>query len=330
MLSLCLDWFSPESCSWGRPFAIITAVHKRLLVLIIVLLLVLVGSGAYLFFHTQILSWIDQVTGANKGSSEQSSQEVTCPAQTFTNTRQGYSVCYPKGWYTRNFDPSQLNVGFDAFPIPKASEYPGVFAISVSRQSSATLLASYLNDLKNTSTTTVTVGGDSAIKVQGIFPSDDMFFSNYHQVAVVLEKFGRTYSIVLLSSPDGYTANLPLYDTFVASLRFLDGTLAAPWGKDIFLDTPWPGDKVSSSFHVSGSAQGAFENTIVVRLKTADGKVLLQTPIVYSAPGADGLGYFDTPVTFSTSSSEGTLEVYYTSPKDGSIVDLVSVPLKFK
>src|SRR3990172_6666269 len=97
-----------------------------------------------------------------------------------------------------------------------------------------------------------------------------------------------------------------------------------------WLKTPWPNDEVSDSFRIAGSAQGAFENTIVARLKTESGTILFEEPIIYNAPEVGELGYFDIAVTFQTTVESGTLEVFYTSPKDGSVADLVSVPLKFK
>src|SRR3972149_9463881 len=111
----------------------------------------------------------------------------------------------------------------------------------------------------------------------------------------------------MLSSPDGYAANLPLYDAFVAGFKFREGTAAAPWGEDIYLDTPWPDDEVSDSFRISGSAQGAFENTIVVRLKTESGTILFEEPITYNAPDVGELGYCDSAFTFTTSAHSGSL-----------------------
>lgn len=294
----------------------------------IVLLLLILGAGAY-YFRSQITDWIKGITGEETGDGN-GEEVVACEEQTYPNTRQGYEVCYPKSWSTQEFGYSQLWIGFDAFPIPTASEYPGVFNISVSRQNSATLLAQYLSSLENTETATTAIGGVTGIRVDGVYAGDDIFFPNYRQSAVVLEKAGRTYAIVMLSSPDGFAANSPIFAEFLGSFRFLEDTVAAPWGKDIYLDTPWPNDEVSDSFRIAGSAQGAFENNLTIRLKTESGTVLFEDPITYNAPDVGELGYFDVAVTFSTTAASGTLEIFHTSAADGTIVDLVSVPLKFK
>jgi hypothetical protein len=310
--------------------------RRLFLILISIFLLAIFGGGAYVYFFRpelagQFKDWVASVTGgAGEEEGEGAPEEVSCEEQTYTNTRQGYEVCYRKGWYTRAFGYSQLSVGFDAFPIREASEYGGVFTIGVSREGSAALIADYLSGLTSPSTTTVTVDSVSGIRIEGPIPADSFFFAGYRRAIVVMEKFGRTYTVAMLSSPDGYAANLALYNTFVDSWKFLEGTLAAPWGEDIYLDTPWPGDEVSDSFRIAGSAQGAFENTIVVRLKTENGTVLFEEPITYNAPEMGELGYFDSAFTFMTTADSGTLEVFHTSARDGSIVDLVSVPLLFR
>lgn len=302
-------------------------------IILIALILILSGAvGAFFYFRPQITDWIASITGDGGGEEggEETGGEVSCEEQTYTNTRQGYEVCYRRGWYMREFGYSQLSVGFDAFPIPEASEYAGVFSIAVSRRNSATLIAEYLPNLNSPITTTVTVDSVTGIRVEGTIPADSFFFAGYQRAIVVMEKFGRTYTVAMLSSPDGYAANLALYNAFVDSWKFLEGTMAAPWGEDIYLDTPWPGDEVSGSFRIAGSAQGAFENTIVARLKTESGTVLFEEPITYNAPDVGELGYFDSAFTFTTSADSGTLEVFHTSARDSSIVDLVSVPLLFR
>lgn len=321
-----------NACSWGCFWDNKAVPKRRFLILIVILVLAALGAGAYAYFRPQIMDWIPFITGEKKAEEARPGQEEVpaCEEQTYTNLRQGYSVCYPVGWFYQEFGHSQMGVGFDPFPIPEAGEYGGVFMISISRQNSATILAQYLEGLEGASTTAVTIDGVSGVRIQGALPSDNEFFPNYRQIAVVMEKFGRTYTILMLSSPDGYAGNQPLYDAFVASLRFLEGTAAPPWGRDIYLEAPWPNDEVSGSFRIIGSAQGAFENTIVARLKTSEGTVLFQIPIIYNAPEVGELGYFDVPVTFSTASDSGTLEVYHSSPGDGAILDLVSIPLEFR
>lgn len=303
-------------------------VPKRFLRFLFILVLLIVVGSVYFVFRPQISNWIDSLVV--KGDGEDLTEEPACMGETYTNQRQGYKACYLVGWYTQEFGYSQLSVGFDPFPIPEASEYPGMLSVSVSHKNSPTLLAEYLGDFEEPATAAVTVGGVTGIKVSGTLSSDHAFFPDYFRIVTVLENLSRRYTIQLLSSPDDYETNVTKYEEFMEGLRFLKSAPTVPWGKDIYLSSPWSEDRVSGTFRIVGSAKGAFENTLVARLKNANGEVILETPIIYDSPGDGGLGYFDVSVTFSTATSSGLLEVFYTSAKDGSIVDLVSVPLKFK
>jgi len=302
---------------------------KNLLPLLLAFIFVLVAGSLYFVFRPQITNWIESVIVKEESEQEAITDRFTCDGETYQNNRQGYKVCYPSGWETMAFGYSQLTVGFDPFPIPEASEYPGTILVFVTREGSPSVLADYLVNLEDPSTSATEVGGVTGIRVAGTLPSDDVFFPNYFQIVTVLENLGRTYLIQLLSNPDVYEGNLLIYDEFVDSMAFLDNVSSPPWGEDIFLTSPWPQDSISSPFSIAGEAQGAFENTIIARLKNSNGEVIVEIPIIYNAPDVGQLGSFSVEVSFSTSSVEGLLEVFHTSAKDGSIVDLVSVPLEF-
>ncbi|GMR18933.1 MAG: hypothetical protein BMS9Abin34_055 [Patescibacteria group bacterium] len=307
-------------------------VSRRLFLLLLILLAVVLGAA--LVLRLQISTFFSgsssDTSSVKEESGEEAPKEFSCTGEVYTNLRQGYQVCYPSGWNTREFGYSQMSVGFDPFPIPEVGEYGGMFTISVSRKSSAALLSDYLKGLEEPATSTVEVGGITGIKVSGTFPSDQIFFADYFQIVTVVETFDRTYTLQLLSAPDDYETNVLRYEEFVGSFRFLEDASPAPWGKSIYLTTPWPNDEVGGTFRVAGSAQGAFESTVVVRLKNAKDAVIFEQSVVYNAPDVGERGYFDVEVNYSTSTASGVLEVFYTSPKDGAVVDLVSVPLRFK
>jgi hypothetical protein len=289
----------------------------------------LVGGGLYLFYRPQITDWIESLIAKEEQEVETPTESFVCDGEVYQNTKQGYKVCYVSGWDTMEFGYSKLNVGFDPYTIPEASEYPGMILVSVSHESSASLLAGYLANLEDPTTAAAEVDGIVGIEIAGTFPSDAIFFSDYFQVVTVMENLSRTYTIQLLSSPDNYESNLLTYQNFVDSFTFLSGISSPPWGEDIYLLSPWPGDTVGSPLAVVGEAQGAFENTVTSRLKNANGEVIVETPVTYTTSEPGQLGSFSVDLIFTTATSEGTLEVYHTSAKDGSILDLVSVPLKF-
>ena len=301
---------------------------RRLLISIILLILLLILGGLYFYFRSPINSWIEREILKR---SETPQEETYCPdGEIYENSRQGYKACYEAGWSRREFGYSQLFVGFDPQTIPTASEYAGMITALVTREKSADLLADYLANLSDPVTVASTVDGVLGIKVTGRIPSNSEFFANYFEIHSVFEKFGRTYVVTLLSNPTNYEKNVLAYEAFASNLRFLMEAPSVPWGRDIYLFSPWPGDEAAGAVRVAGEAQRAFENTLVARLKDEEGNVIFQKPITYSAPEMGQLGSFDVRFTFETESPRGVFEVYHTSAMDGSIIDLVAIPLTFK
>jgi len=95
----------------------------------------------------------------------------------------------------------------------------------------------------------------------------------------------------------------------------------------ITVDEPQPDAKVNVPVTVKGTAS-VFEGTVQVAVKDAGGKTLCQT-FATASEGAPGRGSFQARVFFPppTIASDGTVEVFSESPKDGSVEDLVSVPV---
>jgi len=98
----------------------------------------------------------------------------------------------------------------------------------------------------------------------------------------------------------------------------------------IWVTTPKPGNEVSSPLTVRGSAM-VFEAVVSMRIVTKDGQKIAQANTM-AAGGAPLRGDFNTGMSFKAPASvkEGYLEVYWASPKDGSDLDLVKIPIKFK
>jgi hypothetical protein len=87
--------------------------------------------------------------------------------------------------------------------------------------------------------------------------------------------------------------------------------------------------EIGSPLDVTGSAS-VFEAVVSLRLVTGDGRTLAESHTNASI-GAPGWGDFSASLRFtSPGSSEGFLEAYWVSPKDGSELDIVRVPIKFK
>lgn len=91
---------------------------------------------------------------------------------------------------------------------------------------------------------------------------------------------------------------------------------------------PHRDEAVSSSFTLSGEAR-VFENALNYRLKDPNDKVLSQGNLMAEAPDTGLFGPFEKKIYFTTNTSNGTLEVFSYSAKDGSEINKVVIPLRF-
>ena len=95
----------------------------------------------------------------------------------------------------------------------------------------------------------------------------------------------------------------------------------------ITVTSPLRGDQVTSPLTITGDAS-VFEATLRWRVVTAGGAVLAEGNTLASA-GAPQRGTFTTRVTFGLPyyGEAGFVEVFEVSPKDGSVSDIVRVPV---
>ncbi len=105
--------------------------------------------------------------------------------------------------------------------------------------------------------------------------------------------------------------------------------LSVVWEPAIWVTSPQPGDTIQSPVKVSGTAR-VFEATVNLRVLDANGNKLTETFTTATA-GAPERGTFDVSIEFSKPATEqGYVEAFWYSPKDGSELDKVRVPVKFK
>lgn len=96
----------------------------------------------------------------------------------------------------------------------------------------------------------------------------------------------------------------------------------------IWVTSPTPDQKVASPVEVTGSAR-VFEATVNIRL-VDDSGIIIAEGFATASEGAPGRGDFKHSLAFSAASpGKGALEVFWTSPKDGGILDKVSVPVNW-
>jgi hypothetical protein len=126
--------------------------------------------------------------------------------------------------------------------------------------------------------------------------------------------------LVLLSACD--KAEAPESDLTPAA-----SAVATQAGPAITVDKPQPGDTVTVPVTVSGMAT-VFEGTVNLAVKDANGQTLCET-FTTASEGAPGSGSFQAQLFFPppASPSNMTIEAFDVSAKDGSVQDLVSVPV---
>lgn len=95
----------------------------------------------------------------------------------------------------------------------------------------------------------------------------------------------------------------------------------------IWVTYPLPNQVASVPLLVKGSAM-VFEGTVNARLRDEQGQEIARG-YTTATQGAPGRGDFELRLTYQKppSGSKGTLEVFWVSPKDGSELDKVTVPL---
>jgi hypothetical protein len=99
--------------------------------------------------------------------------------------------------------------------------------------------------------------------------------------------------------------------------------------ENITVTAPVPGETVASPLVVRGEAR-VFENAVSVRLRSSDGTILAETFTTADAPDVGQFGPFEVRLTFSEpTTTTGTLEVFSQSPKDGSEINKVTIPVEF-
>ena len=86
---------------------------------------------------------------------------------------------------------------------------------------------------------------------------------------------------------------------------------------------------IGSQVTISGQAR-VFENTVNVRIKDSDGRVLAETTTTAASPDVGQFGPFSVSVSFGQpTGTTGTVEVYTLSAKDGSEIDKLTIPVRF-
>lgn len=99
---------------------------------------------------------------------------------------------------------------------------------------------------------------------------------------------------------------------------------------NIIVLSPQPNDEVGLPLTIDGEAR-VFENTVNYRLKDQDGTILMENFTTALSPDIGLYGIFHTSDSYpEPKGGSGIVEVFDYSAKDGSEIDKVTIPVRFK
>lgn len=112
--------------------------------------------------------------------------------------------------------------------------------------------------------------------------------------------------------------------------RVIPESNAGEVSRSFKISTPQPGDAVTGPLQVVGQAR-VFEAVFQVRLEDVNGNILSEQRVMASE-GAPGWGDFNLDIPYPSADGErtGMLRVFTYSPKDGSVLDQIIIPLKLR
>lgn len=140
----------------------------------------------------------------------------------------------------------------------------------------------------------------------------------------IAQQFQVTINQLLLANEGrpGFSLDL-LYPGF----RLL---IPLPSSRNIVVIRPYPGDRIESGIQVEGFAR-VFEANVLFQIRDDLGTVVSKERFTTALAGAPLYGYFSITLPFDQlpTTRGGEIWVYARSAKDGSIIDLVQVPVYF-
>jgi hypothetical protein len=133
--------------------------------------------------------------------------------------------------------------------------------------------------------------------------------------AIILQTYPRQCSVGGKTFTEGSVAPIPT---------------ASQQETNIKVSTPKPNDEVSLPLVIKGEAR-VFEGQFNYRLRDKDGSVLVESGITVSAQESKEYKSFEVHESYPEPKGDtGTLEVFDYSAKDGSEIDKIAIPVKFK
>ena len=119
-----------------------------------------------------------------------------------------------------------------------------------------------------------------------------------------------------VSSPENYTVTQ-------------SDTLTSQTSNNIEVMSPISNDIVKPGFLVKGNARTA-DNNVIIRLSDSSGNILSETTSIANSLSTGNYGPFEQIIYFNSEDSSGKLDIFQLDKNDGSLRDIVTIPLKFR
>lgn len=141
----------------------------------------------------------------------------------------------------------------------------------------------------------------------------------------ILDKFDKPVNFPYLRS--GYTIRSTIITSGSTSTTSKIKVIDEP---NIIVFSPVSGDEVGLPLVIKGEAR-VFENTVNYRVLDSNGDILMENFTTALSPDIGLYGTFETSDTYPEPKGvSGIVEVFDYSAKDGSEIDKVTIPVKFK
>lgn len=116
-------------------------------------------------------------------------------------------------------------------------------------------------------------------------------------------------------------------DVIYPSYRLI---LPLPSTRNIVVTRPLPSEAIRTGYRVEGFAR-VFEANVLMKVQDDQNNIIVKERFTTASEGAPAYGHFSEPLPFerNPATQGGELLVYARSPKDGSIIDLVRVKVRF-
>jgi len=259
--------------------------------------------------------------------------EKGCEGEKYSNLEQGYEICYPKGWFYKEFGETKETTGFDRRPFSSATEYLGRILLETSNIPSSDVKTEIKNGLSGVREEEFSVGGIKGLRIEGTINANRGFFNGQEEVNVILENREKTWRIVLRDAPDSYIALMPIFIDMADSLRFITpnpSTVSSSSGK-IVVYSPLPDSTVMSPLRVSGKANVP-DNLVNIRLEDDYGETIARTSVYTKASEAGSFGDFEAELYYSLTAVPypAKLKIFTSKITGEGDEDLVEIPLKLR